>query len=131
MLREPYAILKAGATGLEAAGAWANLALVFGDTRAVPLALIVCLHAERGLPEGVEHRRLAAHRDLCLLDLRLASTSGAVKIADLGKPGTVDENLGLLEAWLARALMPFDGDLARAADYALELAGERLALTGS
>jgi hypothetical protein len=125
-LREPYALLKGGATGLEAAAAWAQVAMMFGDTRGAPLALVVCVHAEREL--GVEHERLAAHRQLCMLDLGLASAPGPVRLGDLGKEGTVEERAGHLDAWLARALMPFDGDVARAAHYALELAAVRLGL---
>lgn len=128
MLREPYAQLAGGATGLDAAGAWANVAMIFGDTRGAPLALVVCVHAARELPDGVEVRRLAAHRDLCLLDLGLATAPGPVRIGALGTPGVVDDRPGHIEAWLARALIPFDGDLARAAKFALDLAAVRLGI---
>lgn len=121
-LREPYAALVAGARGLDAATAWANVAMMMGDTRAAPLALVVCLHAEHELGELVEDRRLAAHRQLCLLDLGLASASAEVPIAVLGNPGAVDERPGGVDAWLAQALIPFEGDLARAAWFALRLA---------
>lgn len=122
-LREPYDALVAGARGLDAAKAWAEVAMMMGDTRAAPLALVVCLHAERELGALVEDRRLAAHRQLCLLDLGLATTPGKqVALAELGKPETVDERPGGLDAWLAQALAPFDGELARAAWFALRVA---------
>jgi hypothetical protein len=121
-LREPYAALVEGVRGFDAAKAWAEVAMMMGDTHAAPLCLVICVHAERELGDGVEDRRLGAHRQLAMLDLGLASAPGPVKIAELGNPGTVDEQVGSLEAWLARALAPFHGDLKRAAWFALRLA---------
>ncbi|MEO8701635.1 MAG: hypothetical protein ABI867_16435 [Kofleriaceae bacterium] len=128
VVREPRAALVAGARGLEASQAWSSIAMMMGDTGAAPLALIVCLHADADLPVGVEDRRLSAHRDLCLLDLGLANAPGPVAIAELGSPGVVTDRPADLAAWLARALIPFAGDLRRAAWYALELAAHRMGL---
>jgi hypothetical protein len=122
VLREPYAALVAGAKGLEASHAWSQVAMMMGDTRGAPLALVVCLHAAAELPDGVEDRLLSAHRDLCLLDLGLATAPGPVRIAELGEPGTIEDRPSELEAWVVRALVPFDGELGRAAWYALRLA---------
>lgn len=124
-VREPYAQLRGGAHGFEASGAWAQIAMMMGDSAATPLALVVCLHAAAALPDGVEDRRLSAHRDLCLLDLGLARARGAVRIGALGDPGAIDDRRDALAVWLVRALAPFGGDLARAAWYALELAAVR------
>lgn len=124
-VKPAYDALVAGASGLDASHAWSEIAMMMGDTRAAPLALVVCLHAERALGPMVDDRRLGAHRDLCLLDLGLARAPGPVRIAALGDPGTVDANPSTLEAWLARALVPFDGELARAAWYALRIAAHR------
>jgi hypothetical protein len=128
-LREPYEALRAGARGFDATKAWSEVAMLMGDTRGAPLALVVCLHAATELPDGVEDRRLCAHRDLCLLDLGLGHAPGPVKISTLGDPGTVTEQPAQIAAWLAQALVPFDGDLKRAAWYALELAAVRLGIS--
>ena len=114
--------------GFDATRAWANVAMMMGDTHAAPLALICCLHAATLLPPGVEDRRLHAHRDLCLLDLGLATAPGPIRIATLGDPDTVDAPPSQLEAWLSRALIPFGGDLSRAAWFALRLAATRVGI---
>lgn len=119
-LRPAYEALTSGATGRDAIKAWADVAMMMGDSHAAPLALIVCLHAER--EAGDPDRRLASHRNLCLLDLGLAHADGPVRLGALGDPDAVTTNESSLEAWLARALMPFDGDLSRAAMYALQIA---------
>ena len=127
-LQPAYEALTSGATSFDATAAWANVAMMMGDTRGAPLALICCIHAATLLPAGVEDRRLDAHRDLCLLDLGLGSAPGPVRIAALGEPGTVEAAPAQLESWLARALIPFDGDLARAAWFALRLAATRVGI---
>lgn len=124
-VRPAYEALLAGATGLAASHAWSELAMMMGDTRAAPLALVICLHAERELGPLAEDRRLAGHRDLCLLDLGLAHVDGPIRIASLGDPDTVTGDPRTLEAWLQRSLAPFDGDLARAAWFAVRVAARR------
>lgn len=125
--------LLAGATGLAAAREWSEVAMMMGDTRGAPLALVVCLHAEAGLPAGVEDGRLAAHRNLCLIDLRLAAAvqPGPVKLVELGTPGVVAGHPGPLAAWLAQALAPWRGELDRAAWYALQLAAVRTGIVAA
>lgn len=127
-LRPVYEAIIGGVTGFDATRAWANAAMMMGDTHAAPLALVCCLHAATLLPPGVEDRRLHAHRDLCLLDLGLATAPGPVQIGKLGDPDTVDRKASHLEAWLAGALIPFDGDLARAAMFAVKLAATRVGI---
>ncbi len=151
-IRPAYEALIAGVTGLDASHAWSEIAMMMGDTRAAPLALVVCLHASRELdrsarahpstsphpPTGIhlallggpllEDRRLAAHRDLCMLDLGLAHADAPIRIASLGDPDTVTSDPSTLDAWLQRALAPFDGDLARAAWFALRVAARRTEL---
>ena len=124
-IRPAYEALVAGATGLDASHAWSQIAMMMGDTRAAPLALVVCLHAQRSIGPLLEDRRLAAHRDLCMLDLGLAHADGPIRIASLGDPDTVTSDPNTLEAWLQRSLAPFDGDLARAAWFALRVAARR------
>jgi hypothetical protein len=129
-IREAIEALEAGATGLEASAAWRMLAMMAGDTRGAPLALIACLHAEASLPDGVVDAQIAPHRDLCLMDLGLAAPArpGPIPIVDLGKPETTQMAPGQLDAWLARALVPFAGDLARAALFVRRLAAVRTGL---
>jgi len=130
IIRDAIAALDTGATGLAATEAWRMLAMMAGDTRGAPLALVVCLHAEASLPAGLEDATIAPHRDLCLLDLGLASPTrpGPVKVVDIGKPDTLERPAVELELWLARALAPFDNDLARAALYVRRLAAVRTGL---
>jgi hypothetical protein len=129
-IRPAWEALEAGAVGLAACDAWSTLATMAGDTGGAPIALAMCLHAERALPDGVEHRGVAAHRDLCLLDLGLAepASAGPIRIAALGEPGIVTGERSKLEVWLAGALLPFEGDLARAALYCRRLAATRVGL---
>lgn len=121
-IRPAYDALVAGVTGLDASYAWSEVAMMMGDTRAAPLALVVCLHAERSLDPLLEDRRLASHRNLCMLDLGLAHAGGRIRISDLH---TVTSDSSTLEAWLQRSLAPFDGDLSRAAWFALRVAARR------
>lgn len=131
VVRPAYESLRAGAVGLAAADAWAELAMMLGDTRAAPLCAFVCLHATGLLPPGVEHRRLEAHLQLALLDLGLATspTGGPVRLGSMGDPHQVQIDAPRLAAWLERQLAPFAGDLAAAATFALDLAAERTGVT--
>lgn len=107
---------------------WARLAMVYGDTGATGVALIVALYGLRVTSDRPE--RLRAHRDLCMLDLGLATAMapGPVAIASLGDGKTVALDEQRLHSWLAIELAPFDGDLERAARFALELARARTGL---
>jgi len=105
--------------------AWSELAMMFGDTRASALALVVCLHA-RTL--AGDQRGVRAHMDLCVLDLGLGRAAATpVPLVALGEPGTVATEPAALAAWTAAHLVPFDGDAARAARHALAIAVARLA----
>ena len=106
-------------------GAWCQLAMMFGDTRAPELALIVYLHA---CTLDEDHPQVRAHLDLCLLDLGLgnASTSPVPLIA-LGERGTVTSDPAALTGWCAEHLASYDGDVARAARHALAIAVARFA----
>jgi hypothetical protein len=114
--------------GAEVLRAWCDLAMTFGDTRAPALALIVCLHAEATAPAGLDLSRVRMHRNLCLLDLQIAGGPAQVPIAELAN--VVEETPPGLDAWLADAIAGFDGDLARAAQFALALAVSRLGIAG-
>jgi hypothetical protein len=107
---------------------WARLAMVYGDSGATGVALIVALYGLRVTADRFE--RLRAHRDLCMLDLGLAATTapGPVAIASLGNGKAVALDEQRLQSWLAVELAPFDGDLERAARFALELARARTGL---
>jgi hypothetical protein len=96
--------------------AWAQVAMMLGDSGAAPLGLWVALHGRAVDPAA----RLDANLALFLLDLGLGAASPE-------QPGRV-RPLPALDAWLERQLTPFGGDLARAARWALDLAVER---TGS
>ena len=105
--------------------AWCELAMMFGDTHAAPLALVVCLHA-RTL--AGDQRRVRAHMALCLLDLRLgAAETSPIPLRAMGDEGTVAADSAALAAWTAEHLAEFDGDAARAARHALAIAVARLA----
>lgn len=131
VVRPAWQALRGGAAGLAAADAWAELAMMLGDTRAAPLCVFVCLHAGSILPPAVEHRRLEAHLHLALLDLGLAAgdSGGPIPLARLGEPDQVRVDAPALAAWLERQLAPFAGSLSAAAEFALALAAERTGLT--
>ena len=127
VVRPAFEALRGRAVGLAAADAWAELAMMLGDTRAAPLCVFVCLHASSLLPPGVEHRRLEAHLQLALVDLGLAQSAdgGPLALGRMGDPEVVRIQAPALAAWLERELAPFGGDLAAAAAFALDLAAER------
>lgn len=131
VVRPACQALRGGATGLAAADAWAELAMMLGDTRAAPLCVFVCLHAGALLPPNVEHRRLEAHLQLALVDLGLAVSAdgGLLPLGRMGDPALVQIAAPQLAAWLERQLAPFGGDLAAAAAFALDLAAERTGAT--
>lgn len=120
-------VIERDPTSAEATTAWCDLAMMLGDTRASELALIVCLHAAAGSPQG-NLARLSAHRELCLLDLGLARATrpGPVLLAEIGAPGLTQTDDPALEAWLAAQLAPFGGDLSRAAAAILALVVARV-----
>jgi hypothetical protein len=121
-------LVRESADALEAdpadTAAWSQLAMVFGDTRAAPLALVVCLHAST---LGRDQRGVRAHLDLCLLELGLGrAASVPVPLVALGEPGTVAPASDALARWTAEHLAPFEGDASRAARHALAIAVARL-----
>ena len=127
VMRPAFEALRGGAVGLAAADAWAELAMMLGDTRAAPLCVFVCLHASACLPPAVEHRRIEAHLQLALVDLGLAASpdGGMLPLGRMGDPELVRIEAPALAAWLERELSPFGGSLAAAAAFALDLAAER------
>jgi hypothetical protein len=131
VVRPAFEAVRRGAVGLAAADAWAELAMMLGDTRGAPLCVFVCLHASSLLPPGVEHRRLEAHLQLALVDLGLAASTdgGLLPLGRMGDPDLVRIQAPELAAWLERELAPFGGDLAAAAAFALDLAAERTGVT--
>jgi hypothetical protein len=103
--------------------AWCQLAMMFGDTRAPELALVVCLHACM-LDAG--NGRVRAHLDLCVLDLGLGrAATSPIPIAALGETGTVTGDPAALTAWITEHFAPFEGDVAQAARHALAIAMAR------
>jgi hypothetical protein len=102
--------------------AWCEVVIMLGDTHATELALIVCLHA-RTL--GGNSAPISSHLHLCLLDLGIASAPGPVPLRDPASAMTVDDDA--LTRWTREHLAPFDGDLARAVVFVLELARNKLA----
>ncbi|MHC4815652.1 MAG: hypothetical protein ACYTFN_21480 [Planctomycetota bacterium] len=106
---------------------WLQLVIMLGDTRANALGVIVIRHAEVGVEKKEQRRWLSAHLHLCLQALGLArgKDSEPVPLTDLGDSDQWTMDRGELEAWLACQLEPFDGDLARAAEFVLRLAAIR------
>lgn len=124
VLRDPEAALG------DALDAWSRLAMMLGDTRAAPLCVWVCLHAQSRLPAGMRHEGAAAHLGLSLWDLGLAAP---VEVADEagGTRHVMTCDHDALQGWLDENLAPFrdlGGDeepLARAAVFSLRLAALR------
>jgi hypothetical protein len=105
-------------------------AMILGDMNACLLCLFVCLHGLRLDPSATSS--FWAHRDLCLWSMGLAvprdPAGGAVRIADIGKPEAFHRDDAALDAWMREQLQPFEGDDARAAQFAMRLAAVRLGL---
>ena len=108
---------------IEATTAWCDIAMMLGDTQAPELALIVCLYAEATAPAGGNLSRLAAHRELCLLDLGLAHATQRrpLPLAEFGAAGLTRTNATAFDAWRTAWLAPFEGDLSRTAQAILAL----------
>jgi hypothetical protein len=109
--------------------AWAQLAMMLGDSGAPDLGLIVCLHAGRLRASETDCGRVRAHLNLCLMQVGLArpKDSELIPAMSLDRSDWFVVFEARLEAWIARQLAVFDGDLRRAADFVLDLA---LARTG-
>jgi len=109
--------------------AWAQLAMMLGDSGAPDLGLILCLHAGRLRASETDRRRVRAHLNLCLMQVGLArpKDSELIPAMSLDRSDWFVVFEARLEAWIARHLAVFDGDLRRAADFVLDLA---LARTG-
>lgn len=121
------AVIETSKPGGELLEAWCQIAMVLGDSRAAPLALIVCLHAERTAPHGYNLQRVHSHRNLCLMELGLATIpERLIPIRDMHQ--VVHAVSPSVDQWLARELVPVGGDLSRAARFVLALALARLDL---
>lgn len=108
---------------------WKTAAMIFGDMNALPFCLFVCHHG-RSLV-GPESDLFLAHIDLCLWDLGLARPAGryeekrSMPIVDIGKPETFRRDARAAREWLAEQLRPFDGDVERAAVFAMRYTAVR------
>jgi hypothetical protein len=92
-------------------GAWADLAMMLGDTGATELGLCVALHANVLAPDD---GRISGHLALFLLDLGLG------ELSETGVRPLHDQ----IDAWLDRQLPTIGGTLEKAAWHALGLAVE-------
>jgi hypothetical protein len=128
LVRPLYEQLAARPAPNDAVPAWIELAIVLGDNRAAPLALLVLVYARSLGPSAEMDRRIQAHVDLCAMDLGLAAPAqpGPVLLRDLGAPGVVvPREEGALAQWLRLELSPFEGHMERAAMFALRLLAVR------
>src|SRR5438132_1305399 len=77
LVTEAAAAVERNPGGPDALKAWCQVAMMFGDTGAAPLGLVVCLHAQAVAPPGADLTQLHAHRNLCLLQLGLGRAARA------------------------------------------------------
>jgi hypothetical protein len=110
---------------------WRTAAIIFGDMHVPVFCLFVCYYG-RTL-EPTDSKRFLGHIDLCLWELGLAIPSrpndfGGVRSADIGKPDGFHRDAEATQEWLAEQLRPFDGDVERAAVFAMRLTAERFGL---
>lgn len=109
---------------------WKAAAMIFGDMHAVVFCLFVCDHGRSLVPP--DSNTFAPHIDLCLWDLGLAMPArryeGSMPIVDIGKPETFRRDARAAREWLAEQLRPFDGDVERAAVFAMRYAAVRFGL---
>jgi hypothetical protein len=78
-----------------------------------------------------ESTAFLGHIDLCLWGMKLATpaqTADHVPMVDLGKPETFRRENQATREWLEEQLRPFDGDVSRAAQFAMRLTAIRLGL---
>jgi hypothetical protein len=104
------AALDSGATGEDAARAWAELSRVLLVTGEAGPALLLALHAEH--ISGAD-ARVRGQRDMCLLELGLARSAGGGGERDTSS--TVVVRHDKLIVWLESELAPYGRDLSRAA----------------
>jgi hypothetical protein len=116
------AALDGGATGEDAARAWAELSRVLLVTGEAGPALLLALHAEH--VSGAD-ARVRGHRAMCLLVLGLARSAGGGGERDTSS--TVVVRHDKLIVWLENELAPYGRDLGRAAQAVLTTARQRLA----
>jgi hypothetical protein len=110
---------------------WRTAAIIFGDMHAPVFCLFVCYHGQTLEPPG--GKRFLGHTDLCLWELGLATPTrpdagGTVPAADIGKPEGFSRDVKGTREWLAEQLRPFDGDVGRAAVFAMRLTAARFGL---
>ena len=108
----------------ELTAAAAQLAMLFGDTGAPELCVLVVEHASAivGSAAGLE-----SHRRLALMDLGLAEpTSPSIPLADVVGHTAVEE--GPVAVFLREILAPLDGSLPHAIEFALRLVALRAGL---
>lgn len=105
---------------------WRSAAIILGDMT----ACLLCVFVSR-LGLGLAHpnaRAFLGNIDLCLMDMGLATPAkpGDIAVIDIGKPETFRREEDRARAWLEEQMGPFNGDVARAAHFAMRLTGSRL-----
>lgn len=93
--------------------------------------LFICHHGRSLVPP--DSPAFLGHINLCLWELGLATPAqpdqmGAVPSRDIGKPETFHIDLAAEREWLAEQLRPFDGNVGRAAVFAMGLTAARFGL---
>lgn len=121
----------AAGTRAEQIDGWVQLVIMLGDSRASDFAALVCLHAQRTWPDAAA--RFAPHLDFVLCQLGMAGAAGGetgqpVPLVELGREGRIRVDQLRFDAWVEDMLEPFDGDLSRAALFALRIAAIRTGL---
>ena len=107
---------------------WKTAAIILGDMHACLLCLFVCHHGRSLVPSSSDS--FLGHIDLCLWEMGLASPTqpGDVLIGEVGKAETFDRADEVARVWLESQLQPFNGELKRAAEFAMGLTAIRLGL---
>ena len=110
---------------------WKAAATIFGDMHVPVFCLFVCYHGRSLVPP--QSTAFLSHIDRCLWELGLATpdspdTLGAVPSRDIGKPETFHGDAEAGAAWLATQLLPFGGNVERAALFAMRLTAAHFGL---
>jgi hypothetical protein len=110
---------------------WKKAAIIFGDMHVPVLCLFVCHHG-RSLVPG-DKAAFLGHIDLCLWELGLAIPSkpdkmGGVPSRDVGKPEAFRRDIEMEREWFAEQLRPFDGNVGKAAVFAMGLTAGRFGM---
>jgi hypothetical protein len=125
---EAYAQAMESSQPEEQLKGWRTAAVILGDMHACLLCLFVCHKGCSLAPLSSD--AFQGHVDLCLWEMGLAAPSqpGNLPIGQSGKSERFSRMEDEAQVWLKEQLQPFNGNMDRAAEFAMRLIAIRLGL---